>query len=492
VELSSELEANLRELAAAGPVELRENGARVAPLSTLSWEVRGNSAKPLLHLWSAQHNLTRRVLAITDQSEERLALAVERFGRSRPDRLEFVRVSVDRSARDLDRDEFCRWIAALCTKQFPDDAVESFLIHHDLEHSLSGNYPRGVIRSGSARWAVIAANENESAAQAGRFLTFALLWLDWLRQSQGRGPVAGLRLILPGQILGHVVHLLPAINPKISIEIFAYDRSREVLGMVNPSSLTNISSWLVPLRETQLLLDRARPELDRVTSLAPSRITLHPSVLARQIILRFHGLSFARWEDHRIFFDVPEASQELTAATLSIFKQLLHNLEVHRHPLASDTMHSLYRAQPERWLETLVRQDVTRIDVALDQKFAYTQVLANAGGEHGILDVLTVTRSGRLAILELKATEFINLPLQAADYWLRIRRHLEQGDLQRYGYFPGIELQAAPPVVYLVAPALRFHPATDRLLRMLTPQLDVVRVGLAEHWRRGLSVVLRQ
>jgi hypothetical protein len=140
----------------------------------------------------------------------------------------------------------------------------------------------------------------------------------------------------------------------------------------------------------------------------------------------------------------------------------------------------------------LIREDVTRVDAALDHRFAYSQVLASAGGDHGILDVLTVTRSGRLAILELKATEFLNLPLQAADYWLRIRRHLEQGDIQRYGYFPGIELQAAPPLVYLVAPALRFHPATDRLLRMLTPQLEIIRVGLAENWRRGLSVVLRQ
>ena len=153
MELSSELEANLRELAAAGPVELRENGARVAPLSSLSWEVRGTGSRPLPHLWSAQHNLTRRVLAITDQSEERLALAVERFGRSRPDRLEFVRVSFERSARELDRDDFCRWIAALCSKEFPDDAVDYFSIHQDLEHSLSGNYPRGVVRSGSARWA---------------------------------------------------------------------------------------------------------------------------------------------------------------------------------------------------------------------------------------------------------------------------------------------------------------------------------------------------
>ena len=491
MELSSELEANLRELAAAGPVELRENGARVAPLSTLSWEVRGSGTKPLLHLWSAQHNLTRRVLAITDQSEERLALAVERFGRSRPDRLEFVRVSVERSTRDLDRDEFCQWIVALCAKQFPDDAIDSFSIHQDLEHSLSGSYARGVVRSGAARWAVLAATEHE-AGQASRCLTFALLWLDRLRESQGRGPVAGLRLLLPNELVHHVVHLLSATSPKIQIEVYQYDRSREVLEKINPSDLSNLSSWLVPARETQSLLDSARADLERVTSLAPSRITLHPAVPARQIILRFHGLSFARWEDHKIYFGVSEARQELTPPTKPALKQLLRDLEVHRHPLALDTLHPFFRAQPERWLESLVREDVTRVDAALDQRFAYSQVLADAGGDHGILDILTVTRSGRLAILELKATEFLSLSLQAADYWLRIRRHLERGDLQRYGYFPGIELQTAPPPVYLVAPALRFHPATDRLLRMLTPQLETIRVGLAENWRRGLSVVLRQ
>jgi len=66
---------------------------------------------------------------------------VERFDRSRPDRLEFVRVFFERSARKLDRDEFTRRIAALCAKQFPHDTVESFSSHQDLEHSLSGNYP---------------------------------------------------------------------------------------------------------------------------------------------------------------------------------------------------------------------------------------------------------------------------------------------------------------------------------------------------------------
>jgi hypothetical protein len=67
-----------------------------------------------------------------------------------------------------------------------------------------------------------------------------------------------------------------------------------------------------------------------------------------------------------------------------------------------------------------------------------------------------------------------------------------EGDFSRYGYFPGIELQATPPVVYLVAPALRFHPSTDALLRFLSPELEIIRVGLAEHWRSGLRVVMRQ
>jgi len=79
------MEVSLREFsAAAPPVEVRENGGRVAPLASLSWEVRGAAEKPLIHLWSAEHNLTRRVLAITDYSEQHLILAVERFGRSKP------------------------------------------------------------------------------------------------------------------------------------------------------------------------------------------------------------------------------------------------------------------------------------------------------------------------------------------------------------------------------------------------------------------------
>ena len=124
-------------------------------------------------------------------------------------------------------------------------------------------------------------------------------------------------------------------------------------------------------------------------------------------------------------------------------------------------------------MQVNILQDVSRIDPMLDPEHVYEQVFAQTAGRHGILDLRCVTRSRRLVILELKATENIYLPLQAADYWSRIRRHLAHGDIARYGYFPGIELHPAPPIVYVVAPALRFHPTTDSLLRHLTPNIGL-------------------
>jgi hypothetical protein len=61
-----------------------------------------------------------------------------------------------------------------------------------------------------------------------------------------------------------------------------------------------------------------------------------------------------------------------------------------------------------------------------------------------------------------------------AKYWLRVNRHLEQEDFPGYGFFPGTQLRPTPPVGYLVATALGFHPATEVLLRYLNLQMDVV------------------
>ena len=492
MEFAAELQASLQEFVASGAVEVRENGGRVAPFSGMSWEVRGAGEKPLLHLWSEQFHLTRRVLAITDHSEQRLALAVERFGRTKPDRLEFIRKDFERSARELSREEFRDRLMHLLAEQFPGETLESLTVSPDLEHSLSGNYARGLLRRGSEHIALLAVPDGESSDTADNSLTFALLWLVRARQANHRGTIAALRILLPKNASQTVAHRLAALDAHCAVEIYERNPVLETLEKIDPRRAANLDTWLVVHRESEALLDRARPALEAIVALAPNAITQHPVAQSREVWLRFRGLAFARWDDGRIFFGIPDAREELSLSNRAVLKSLVHNLELHRHPLADGTRHLLYRAQSERWLESMVREDVTRVDAALDQRFVYAQVFANAGGEHGILDLMAVTRSGRLAIIELKANEHIHLPLQAADYWLRIRRHLLGGEITRYGYFPGVELQKTPPLVYLVAPALRFHPSTDELLKFLSTELEIVRVGLAESWRRGLRVVMRQ
>ena len=112
-----------------------------------------------------------------------------------------------------------------------------------------------------------------------------------------------------------------------------------------------------------------------------------------------------------------------------------------------------------------------------------------AGRERGIIDLLALTRTGRLVVIELKSSADPNLPLQALDYWMRVKWHQESGKFRRLGYFPGVELSTEPPQLWLVAPVFEFHSMTDLLLRYLSGEVPVRRIGLNHTWRQSLQVV---
>jgi hypothetical protein len=290
-----------------------------------------------------------------------------------------------------------------------------------------------------------------------------------------------------------------ALDPRVRIELYELDEKRGTARRFDGASSGNWATHLVPRRETEAILAAAAADIAPVIACggAPAAhgahaIQVSASADARSVVLRFRGLEFARWEPRGIAFGVGLKCEPLTARSQARLTKLIGELEMHRHPKAHDTTHELYRKQPERWLETLVEEDPTRVDPRLDPRRIYRQVPAVTGGDRGVLDLLGITREGRLAILELKAGEDLQLVLQAADYWLSVTRHLEQDDFQRYGYFDGITLSHAPPRIFLVAPALRFHPATDTLLSFLRPDIEVIRVGVQENWRSGLRVSLRQ
>ena len=490
--LAEDLRASLQDILVPGAVEIRENGNRVTSVTPLSWEVRGNAEKPLLHLWSENCNVTRRVVAITGNSQDHLALAVERFGRTKPERMEIVRLEYAPAPRELSREAYCEQLRRILAEKFPDETLEKISAAQDLEHSLSKVYTRGILHRGSSQIAFLSVSEGESQDALESSLTYGLLWLEKSRQSAKRAALAALRLIVPKGKSTILANRLRALDPRLVIELYELDPQRETLERVHPCTTGNVASWLVPRREAQLLLDRASAAIAPLIALSPESIRAHASPHTQEVVLRFRGLAFARWHENRIYFGSDSTWDEFRGKNEPALKQLIANLRNFRNPLASNVRHALYRAQAERWMQTLVHQDVTRIDISLDPEHVYEQVFAQVAGQHGILDLLCVTRIRRLAILELKAAENVDLPLQAADYWSRIRWHQLQGDFARYGYFPGIELQSAPPLVYLIAPALRFHPTTDVLHRYLSRDMEIIRVGLAESWRRGLRVMFRQ
>ncbi len=193
----------------------------------------------------------------------------------------------------------------------------------------------------------------------------------------------------------------------------------------------------MPRREIEQAIAAAMPLAERIRRLAPEAIRVGVAPATQEVTLRFRGLEFARWRLGAMWYGLGDHQDPLSPEKWPALEALVRQLETHRHPLASDTKHRLYRAQPERWLETMVAADPARIDARLDPRHIYAQVPAFSSGDRGIIDLLGVTRDGRLAVLELKASEDIQLAMQAVDYWLRVRFSSRSGRLSQVRIFPG-------------------------------------------------------
>jgi len=492
MELAADLRRALDGLCAIGAPEVRENGEKLSGLAALQYEVSAHGDAALLHLWSAQQSLVRRVLRVAEKSDDRVVLEVSRFGFSRNAQLEFVAATAQPEPRRIEREQFSPRLRRIFTDHFPDEIVESLANSADLRHSISGSYTRGVMRRGSEAHAVLGASPNEDPATIDGILTFGLIWLQQARDRARRYSVHGLRLFLPKGYSFTTAHRMAALASPNEVELYEYEPRYWRIRRVARSDAGNLASWIVPRREIEQAIAAAMPVAERIRRLAPDAIRLGVVAGSQDVTLRFRGTEFARWRAGEMWYGLGDHQAVLTPQKWASLEALVRQLETHRHPLASDTKHRLYRGQPERWLETMVAADPGRIDARLDPRHIYPQVPAFSSSERGIIDLLAATRDGRLAVIELKASEDIHLVMQAVDYWLRVRFHQEQDDFRRFGYFPEVPLNNKPPLLYLVAPGFRFHPSIDIVLRYLSPEIEVYRVALAENWRRGLHVIFRQ
>jgi hypothetical protein len=496
----AELGRILGAMAASDCTEVREDGEWLAGFSASRCDLRCHGNHAIVHLWSDGRTLTRRVLDVKEQSENRIILEVQRFGRSKPGLLEFARKEVSRRMARVTREEFRVRLRRILGESFPDARIESLSASPDLEHSFSGIYVRGQMHEAGNTWALLAIPPGESSAATEASLAFGILWLDWCRSrsSSSRNPIEGLRLFAPEGASLRLRERALALSATARTEVFEFLESEERMRRTDPADVGNLESWLVPRSEMESILAAARKSAARFRSLLPQKPELSQAISQRVLpggvgaVFSFWGLEFARWSAEGLSFGLGNSSRPLSTGAEPALERLIARLELHRSPVTSETSHSLYRKAAESWLETLVLEDPARLDAQLDPRYLYSQVPAVAAGDRGVLDLLGITRRGRLVVIELKASEDIQLPLQAVDYWIRVRRHQRQGDFQQFGYFNEIEIDPRPPLLWLVAPLLHFHSTTEVLLKYLSPEIQVSRVGLNENWRRGIGVVSRQ
>jgi hypothetical protein len=463
---------------------LLEPGEQVLPLTAENFSLEFRGSRLTIEAWDRTHNLSRRVTAIKDTSAARLELVVEHFGR-REGQMFLIDLSRRagaelgrRSGRLVFRERFRLFLR----RQFPEWKLAELSAEANLEFSLSPAYPRAYLRHGQHGWAAIACPAD---ADPGGVLTFGLIWLSYLRARERRVTIEGLVIYVPqGQEQSTALRLLCLDPAAARFALFAYSPEDHLL-TIDPRDHGNLDTRLDACRRSA---PNQSEQWNRVASLpGVERVPKHDG----RASLRVRGLEFAQFSgDGDLVFGIDDR-QPARAHHAGEIERLVEELDRARSPEAGDRDHPLYRRYPEAWLESQVRCHIETVDATLLPDPIYDQVPAFAGGERGILDLLAVDRAGRLAVLELKATADMHLPLQALDYWVRVKWHLDRGEFTDRGYFPGLALQPQPPRLLLVSPSLEFHPTSEAILSYFSTSIEVVRVGLGMEWRKGLQVMFR-
>jgi hypothetical protein len=326
------------------------------------------------------------------------------------------------------------------------------------------------------------------------------LWLDACRIAKaGKFVVEGLKLFLPAGASALTRERMGHLNAAAKWQLYELEERDDNLKTLDIADCGNVATRLVHSTDEAAVHARFADAIMQVRQLMSEAEVA--TLSSAEIAFRCHGLEFARarlahepgsfQSASQIVFGVGGQEKILSDANFLAFVQLVRSIGEVRHP-EGPRDHPLWRLHPERWLESLVVRNVAAVDERLDSTRLYSQVPAFSASDRAMIDVLTVTRDGRLAVVELKADEDIHLPLQGLDYWARVAWHHARGEFQRFGYFPARELRADKPLLFLVAPALHVHPATDTLLRYISPEINWTLLGIDERWRDGVRVVFRK
>jgi hypothetical protein len=448
-----------------------EYGENPLPLTPGCYALEIRSGRLSIEIWDEARSVSRRILGLERAATGVLDCSVQRFG-GKPGRLTFLDLdrpqTAHRSLRGT-RQNFAEQFRRMLLRQFPGWEIPVLSPAQDLQRSFSSVYPRAKLTRGQQR---ITAMACPGVPEEAEMLTFALIWHAHVCACGDSSPLC---LFLPeeaGTLTAHRLrwltggHLLP--------RLFRFN-AHGAAGEVDPLDLGNVQTQVSSQYTPQRLSSSLQEMLARLESI--EGVGCCPE-LNGSMSIRSRGLEFARVEGGRILLGL-ENKEELAACQTDDVVKFAAQLSQMSGPPSF----------PERQFESVVRAHLAAIDPTLLSEPVHGQVLSFAAGDRDLIDLLAVSADGRLAVLELKTSEDIQLPVQALDYWMRVAWHAQRGELRHL--FPGVTLRSEPPKLLLVAPALSFHPATATILRYFSPEIDVERVGVNSEWQRNPRTVLR-
>ncbi len=505
-------------LAAHPGAAVLDEGHLVFEMPRTSYSLSSEHNRCVLQLWSSERNLIRTVIGVSNRKDT-LNVQVRRFGRSEPQMMQFIPDRDTRSSgiRSTMRSRFLRALEVVIGRDWSEWKLTGLRSAMDLEHSFGPAYGRGLLTQGQSAWAVIAVSGDEMPSTIDGILTVGILWLHQCReQQQGRRVVQGLRLILPAGHSEVTASRVPWLHADLAKwEVWELEPHGDRLMRLETSRQGNLKVRLVRAFDAASSVARYQAGVQQILALVPEDRRSLVETRARsatEVTVSLHGLEFARIRHGHardtfarqdvITFGAGANETPLNEDTEPMLRELVQRLFASRTAMRTDepaARDALYRLQPERWLESVLRQELSEIEPSLNTQNVYSQVPAFAASDRGMLDLLTVDRTGRLAVLELKADDDLQLPLQGLDYWLRVHQLHQQrspstgnSELERMGYFPRMVLSTDPPLLYFVAPALRIHPANETVLKYFAEEVEWTFIALNEDWRTERKVIFRK
>jgi hypothetical protein len=475
---------------------LVENDVALMDLTAAQWRLTVEFGKLIFSAWNSAKSFSRRVEKMAYRDRDRFGIFVRKPGGRDTTTVEFRELSAPAGlSRTVGRMGYRQQLTALLQSEYRGWKFQRVSNRSDREHSFSAWYTRGMATQGRSAWAFLGLSEEEGTAAADGVLAFGLIWLDWLRSQADRVAITRLKLFLPPAAVGVIAHRAAYLNARaLDVEIYEWRPGQPSPAPIDLKDYGNVETRLAERRQAESLKENHASLLRDLLGGLSAGVEVVPDSAATFTSVRMAGLEVARIEGQlapRIYFGLEGRVRRLDESCHDEFRDFLRQVGRIRRAGSPDPQHEFYRLQSERWLESLLFQDITRLDPALSPDHVYPQVPAFSGRDRGVIDLLTTTRRGRLAVVELKVHEEINLPLQGLDYWLRVNWLQSRNQFQEFGYFQKCELLPAAPLLYLVSPAFRFHSTTEKLLRYFDRRIEVILIGINDSWRKDIQILFR-